>query len=69
MEFSKSDGEKLEKSSRSSRCRNRGPAGIGEEMRDVWRIKEFFLEYGVPAVMGLLGSFVGMAIAHWLGVM
>lgn len=35
----------------------------------MWRIKEFFLEYGVPAVMGLLGSFVGMVIAHWLGAM
>lgn len=35
----------------------------------MWRIKEFFLEYGVPAVMGFLGSFVGMGIARWLGIM
>ena len=34
----------------------------------MWRLKEFLLEYAVPAVMGVLGSFVGLRIAHWLGI-
>lgn len=41
----------------------------GGEARKLWRIEEFIAECFVPAVMGLIGSFVGMAIAHWLGLM
>lgn len=33
-----------------------------------WNIKEIFLEYGVPAAMGILGAFIGLGIAHWLGI-
>lgn len=32
-------------------------------------IKEFATEYLVPAAMGVMGSFIGIGIAHWLGIM
>ncbi len=38
------------------------------EVREVWHIKEFLLEFAVPAAAGVLGSFVGLGIAHWLGI-
>lgn len=37
-------------------------------VREMWHIKEILLEYGIPAAMGVLGSFVGLGIAHWLGI-
>ena len=42
---------------------------IKKEVIALWRINEFAAEYLVPAVMGVIGSFVGMGIAHWLGIM
>lgn len=32
-------------------------------------IKEFATEYLVPAAMGVMGSFIGIGIAYWLGIM
>ena len=32
-------------------------------------IKAFLQDYAVPVVCGILGSFVGMGLAHWLGLM
>ena len=35
----------------------------------MWRLKEFAAEYLVPAAMGVIGAFIGIGLAHWLGIM
>ena len=40
----------------------------GGEARKLWRIEEFIAECFVPAVAGVVGAAIGMAIAHWLGL-
>ena len=46
--------------------RYRGWEGVREVM---WRFKEFAAEYLVPAAMGVIGAFIGIGLAHWLGIM
>ena len=41
-----------------------------QEVREMmWRFKEFAAEYLVPAAMGVIGAFIGIGLAHWLGIM
>ena len=46
--------------------RHRGWEGVRAVM---WRFKEFTAEYLVPAAMGVIGAFIGIGLAHWLGIM
>lgn len=35
----------------------------------MWRLTELLSECAVPAVAGIAGSFVGIGIARWLGIL